>query len=103
MGGAEDPGQLGQGGGGELAVHIADAGLVTGRRIDQRHYRIRLNDPTTVRLHETMEVEGKAYPLAYVELGDPGLPHAVVPFPGLAQADPQALFPKIHRAVSFHE
>ena len=77
------------------------AGLVTGRRIDQRHYRIRLNDPTTVRLHETMEVEGKAYPLAYVELGNPGLPHAVVPFPGLAQADPQALF-RLGRALRYH-
>ena len=77
------------------------AGIVTGTRIDQRHYRIRLNDPTTIHLQETAVVDGKAYPLAYVELGNPGLPHAVVPYPGLAQADPAALF-QLGRALRYH-
>lgn len=77
------------------------AGIVTGTRIDQRRYRIRLNDPTTVRLQETVEVSGKPYPLAYVELGDPGLPHAVVPYAGLAQADPRELL-QLGRALRYH-
>lgn len=46
-------------------------------------------------------VEGKAWPCAYVELGSPGLPHAVVPYPGLADADPQALF-QLGKAMRSH-
>lgn len=77
------------------------AGLVTGRRISRREYQVRLNDPTTISLQETLEAEGKTWPCAYVELGNPGLPHAVVPYPGLAGADPQALF-RLGRALRNH-
>lgn len=77
------------------------AGLVTGRRISRREYQVRLNDPTTISLQETLEAEGKTWPCAYVELGNPGLPHAVVPYPGLAGADSQALF-RLGRALRNH-
>ena len=77
------------------------AGLVIGERISQRAYRVRLNDPTTLSLHEELEAEGGVWPCAYVELGNPGLPHAVVPYPGLAGADPQALF-RLGRALRNH-
>lgn len=77
------------------------AGLVLGERISQRAYRVRLNDPTTLSLHEELEAEGAVWPCAYVELGNPGLPHAVVPYPGLAGADPQALF-RLGRALRNH-
>ncbi|MFQ9410136.1 MAG: hypothetical protein ACLR1T_02525 [Evtepia gabavorous] len=77
------------------------AGLVTGTRIDRRQYRVQLNSPTIIRLHEAPVVEGKAWPCAYVELGSPGLPHAVVPYPGLADADPQALF-QLGKALRSH-
>lgn len=77
------------------------AGLVTGRRISQREYQVRLNDPTTLSLQEELEAEGRRWPCAYVELGNPGLPHAVVPYPGLAGADPQALF-RLGRALRNH-
>lgn len=77
------------------------AGLVIGERISQRAYRVRLNDPTTLSLQEELEAEGKTWPCAYVELGNPGLPHAVVPYPGLAGADPQALF-RLGRALRNH-
>ena len=77
------------------------AGLVTGRRISRREYQVRLNDPTTLSLHEELEAEGAVWPCAYVELGNPGLPHAVVPYPGLAGADPQALF-RLGRALRNH-
>lgn len=50
------------------------AGLVTGERISQIHYRIRLNDPSIVDLHRQAE----GYDCAYIELGDPGIPHAVL-------------------------
>ena len=77
------------------------AGLVTGRRISRREYQVRLNDPTTISLQEELEAEGKTWPCASVELGNPGLPHAVVPYPGLAGADPQALF-RLGRALRNH-
>lgn len=61
------------------------SGIVTGRRIDQRNYRIRLTDPSVLHLDCPVEACGKLWNCSYVELGTPGLPHAVVPFPGLAQ------------------
>lgn len=68
-----------------------DAGLVTGRKIDRRRYRIRLNSPTALRLDCPVEVEGTNYRCAYVELGNPGLPHAVLPLPGLREYPAEAL------------
>ena len=76
---------------GETQTVETTAGIITGQRIDRRNYRIRLNDPSTVRLDMAVEVDGVRYPCSYVELGNPGLPHAVVPFPGLQDADEHAL------------
>ncbi len=67
---------------GETQTVETTAGIVTGQRIDQRLYRIRLNDPTTVKLDSPVEIDGVRYPCSYVELGDPGIPHAVVPLLG---------------------
>lgn len=77
------------------------AGTVTGQRIDSRRYRIRLNDPTTIQLDRSVEVGGVSYPCAYVELGDPGLPHAVVPYAHLREAD-EAELRQLGRAIRFH-
>ena len=63
------------------------AGLVTGRRITQELYQVRLNDPSVIDLHRAAEGED----CAYVELGDPGIPHAVVEVGPEAFEDPDAL------------
>ena len=55
------------------------AGLVTGTRIDRRQYRVQLNSPTIIRLHEAPVVEGKAWPCAYVELGKALRSHPAFP------------------------
>lgn len=68
------------------------AGLVTGWRVDRRLYRVRLNDPCNMRLDGKAEVDGATYDCAYVELGDPGIPHAVVPIENLKEYNTQALF-----------
>lgn len=78
------------------------AGIVTGQRVNRRLYRIRLNDPTTVCLDTPVEVDGRTYPCAYVELGSPGLPHAVIPYPGLKDADTAALR-ELGRALRWHK
>lgn len=60
------------------------AGDVPGWRLDKRLYKIKLNTPTVLKLDYPVEVDGVDYECSYVELGSPGLPHAVVRFPGLA-------------------
>ena len=50
------------------------AGLVTGERISETQYRIRLNDPGVIDLHRP----ACGFDCSYIELGNPGIPHAVV-------------------------
>lgn len=76
---------------GEVQTVETTAGIVTGQRIDSRLYKIRLNDPTTVKLDSPVEVDGVRYACSYVELGNPGLPHAVVPYHDLKNADENEL------------
>lgn len=61
---------------GEHMVVQTDAGLTPGWRISEEIYRVRLNDPSIVDLHRTENA-------AYIELGQPGSPHAVREIPGL--------------------
>ena len=76
---------------GETQTVETTAGIVTGRRITQRRDRVRRNEATTVKLDAPMEVDGIRHPCSYVELGNPGLPHAVVPYPNLRDADESQL------------
>ena len=76
---------------GEIQTVETTAGIVTGQRIDRRLYKIRLNDPTTIKLDAPVEVDGVKYACSYVELGNPGLPHAVVPYHNLKNADTNEL------------
>ncbi len=71
----------GFGRGGEVAVETT-AGLVTGRRVSKRMYTVRLNDPSVIDLHREVEVDGARYDCAYLELGDPGIPHCVALWDG---------------------
>ena len=59
------------------------AGLVTGWKMDDSLYRIKLNDVTKLVLSDQIVVGEIPYEYAYVELGDPGIPHAVVRIEGL--------------------
>lgn len=77
---------------GEVQRVETTAGLVTGWRVDQRQYRVRLNDPCNMRLTDTATVDGVDYDCAYVELGNPGIPHAAVPLKDLKDYDTQKLF-----------
>ena len=62
---------------GEVQRIETASGTVTGQRISERQYRVRMNDPTTAEICRKAEADGKVYDCAYIELGDPGLPHAV--------------------------
>lgn len=71
------------------------AGLVRGRRIDEERYRIRLNDVSVMKLGVKPETEAGAEDgvifCDYVELGNPGIPHAVVEVPGREMLAPESL------------
>jgi diaminopimelate epimerase len=69
--------------GAEVCIETV-AGKVYGWRQTERLYKIRLNEPSVMDLDRPAEHGGVTYRCAYVELGDPGLPHAVVRVPGLA-------------------
>ena len=53
-----------------------DAGIVYGWHMGENQYRVRLNNPSVFDLQRLDHC-------AYVELGDPGIPHAVKELPGL--------------------
>lgn len=59
-----------QGIAGDTMVFEATAGLVRGWRVDESQYRVALNLPSVLDLHRKGDI-------AYVELGAPGVPHAV--------------------------
>ena len=76
---------------GETQTIETTAGLVTGERIDARNYRIRLPQPQNLQ-YLALDVDGQKVGCMYLELGNPGIPHAVVQYPGLRAADEQELF-----------
>ena len=68
----------------EKMVVETDAGLVPGQRLSEEIYRVRLNNPSILDLHRKDNV-------AYAELGNPGVPHAVAAYTGDLWADKEAL------------
>ena len=87
---------------GEVQTVETTAGVVVGHRIDQRLYRIRLNGPTVLKVNYPVELDGTMRECAYVELGNPGIPHAVVPIQGLADFPERLLF-DLGRKLRYHE
>ena len=70
--------------GAEMTVET-DAGLVPGWRIDENQSRVKLNNPGVLDL-------SRKGPIAYVELGDPGVPHAVAEYDGDLWADADCIW-----------
>ena len=61
---------------GENMTVETDAGIVYGKRLSEDQYLVKLNNPGILDLHRKDSI-------AYVELGCPGVPHAVMEVPGL--------------------
>ena len=89
----------------EMKIETA-AGMVCAARLEEDRYKVRLNDVTTMDLECKLQVEidGKfsEWDCAYVELGNPGIPHLVVEYRGLAEADEKVLW-KIGNALRRHD
>ena len=77
---------------GETQKVETTAGMVTGSRLSEREYRIRLNDPAVLRLDEEVSAGGDGYVCSYVELGDPGIPHCVIEWKGLRNCPKEKLY-----------
>ena len=78
---------------GETMTVETDAGEVPGWRLDKDMYRVKLNDPSVLDLRRKGDV-------AYVELGDPGVPHGVAAYSGDLWGDKEALRERM-RALRF--
>ena len=64
-----------------------DAGIVGGWRLGEDLYKVKLNNPGILDLHRREDA-------AYVELGDPGVPHSVTEVPGLTHDQKENLRPQ---------
>ena len=69
--------------GDEMTVET-DAGLVPGWRLSESQFKVKLNNPGIFDLHRKGDV-------AYVELGNPGVPHAVAEYTGDLWADAESI------------
>ena len=69
---------------GATMVVQTDAGLVPGWRLDENQYKVKLNNPGVLDLTRKGDI-------AYVELGNPGVPHAVAEYKGDLWGDADAL------------
>ena len=72
---------------GETMTVETDAGLVYGKRLGEDRYEVQLNNPSVVDLRRTDAS-------AYVELGNPGIPHGIVELPELTWDMAQVLRPQ---------
>ena len=70
--------------GAEMTVET-DAGPVPGWRLDENQYKVKLNNPGVLDLHRKGDI-------AYVELGNPGVPHAVAEYEGDLWADADCIW-----------
>ena len=61
-----------------------DAGIVPGWRLSESQFKVKLNNPGIFDLHRKGDV-------AYVELGNPGVPHAVAEYTGDLWADAESI------------
>ncbi|MDY5423450.1 diaminopimelate epimerase [Hornefia butyriciproducens] len=86
---------------GEIQKIETTAGIVIGERLAKDMYKIRLNDPSTVILDYPVNLDGEIVNCSYVELGMPGIPHAVVPIKDLKTYPADELI-KIGRKLRFH-
>ena len=70
--------------GDEMTVET-DAGLVPGWRLSESHFKVKLNNPGIFDPQRKVDV-------AYVELGNPGVPHAVAEYAGDLWADAESIW-----------
>jgi diaminopimelate epimerase len=66
------------------------AGVVYSKVLEGRLVKVLLNKPEVIKLYNDIKIDDKNYEYSYIELGNPGLPHAVVEY-NFKQADEKDL------------
>lgn len=77
------------------------AGIVSAEMLGKRQVRVELNRPEIIKLDNTIEIDGTKYDYSYIELGNPGLPHVVVRYPGLKNTSESEIF-DLGRKIRYH-
>lgn len=78
------------------------AGIVTAEILERRLVKVELNKPEKIKLDSDVEIDGNTYECSYIELGNPGLPHAVVKYKGLANTNEHDIF-DLGRKIRFYK
>lgn len=78
------------------------AGIVSSEVLEGRLVKVQLNNPEVIKLDNDLEIDDEKYECSYVELGNPGLPHAVVKYADLQNANEKELF-EIGRKIRYYE
>jgi len=68
------------------------AGIVSAEVLEGRLVKVLLNKPEVIKLNNDIEIDNEKYECSYIELGNPGLPHAVVKFKDLQLAQNSEIF-----------
>ena len=79
----------------------ATAGYTEVERITKRDYRVKIQKISVVKTNGKAAVNGREYSYVYTELGNPALPHIVVPVTGLRNTDREILF-QDGKGLRFH-
>ena len=67
----------------ENMVIQTTAGDVQAWRLDKRTYKVKLNNPSIIELENMIYIDDVNYEYSYIELGNPGVPHAIILYKGL--------------------
>lgn len=77
---------------GEIQTVETTAGIIKGKRVSESDYMIRLNKPYNFKDNMEVSAGGRKISYSYVELGKPGIPHAVVELKGLQNCNEEELY-----------
>lgn len=78
------------------------AGIVESEVLEGRQVKVLLNKPELVKLDNDLNIDDEKYECSYIELGNPGLPHAIVKYDGLQNARYEDIFAK-GKKIRFYE
>lgn len=77
------------------------AGIVKAEVLEGRQVKVQLNNPEVIKLNNDIEIDNVKYECSYIELGNPGLPHAVVKY-DLQHAEDSEIF-NIGRKIRYYD
>lgn len=78
------------------------AGLVSAQILENRLVKVKLNNPKVINLELNINIGANIYKCSYIELGNPGLPHLVVKYPGLNNTRKSEIF-ELGRRLRYYE